>query len=61
MRTQTLTYVTLLDVALLVSLLLVSAVAPDTFVIIVRISAEVVLASVGEVCECLEVNVRLLF
>ena len=47
MRTQTLTYVTRLDVALLPSHLLVSYVAPDSFVI-VRISAEVVLANVGE-------------
>ena len=53
MRTQTLTYVTVLDVALLPSLVLVSGVAPDSFVIFVRISAEVVLAKVGEVCECL--------
>ena len=55
MRTQTLTYVTLWDVARLPSLLLVSGVAPDSFVI-VRISAEVVLANIGEF-----VLVRLLF
>ena len=52
MRTQTLIYGTILDVARLPSLVLVSGVAPDSCVI-VRISAEVVLAKVGEVCECL--------
>ena len=56
MRTQTLTFVTLWDVALLISLILVSGVAPDYFVIFVRISAEVVLANVVVI-----VYVRLLF
>ena len=55
MRTQALTYVTRLDVALLPSLLLVRDVAPDSFVI-VRISAKVMLANIGEF-----VLVRLLF
>ena len=46
MRTQTLTYVTLWDVARLPSLLLVSGVAPDYMVVGARVSAEVVLTHV---------------